>query len=270
MYLAIDVGGTKTLLAVFSTSGETLEKRQFPTRPSYKSWLEDLETEIKKLKSYKISACCCALPAIIDRDSGIGLEFGRLKWRNVPIKKDLEALLPGTKIEVENDAKLAGLSEALLTRGEYKNVLYLTIGTGIGDGIITNGKIDVNYQDSEAGQMILEHDGKLVKWEDMASGKSIVARYGKKAQDINDSAIWRQYVKLLAPGIDALVATLQPDVIIIGGGVGTHFAKYGKFLNDELKKYANKMVQMPPVIQANKPEEAVIYGCYDYIHQKMG
>lgn len=267
MYLGIDVGGTKTLLAAFSAEGKILKEHKFPTPPKYQNFLSQLEAALVQFSEYRISACCCALPAIIDRTKGVGVEFGRLEWHNTPIKKDLETLLPGVKIEVENDAKLAGLSEALLTRSEYKNVLYITIGTGIGDGIITNGKIDINFQDSEAGQMILEHEGKLMKWEDMASGKAIVTKYGKIAQDITDPAIWQQYVKCLAPGIDALVATLQPDVVIIGGGVGTHFDKFRVQLNEELKKYENKMVKMPPIIKAKRPEEAVIYGCYDYIKQ---
>ncbi|MDO8592086.1 MAG: ROK family protein [bacterium] len=265
MYLGIDVGGTKTLLAIFSNEGKILKECKFPTPKKYPDFLIQLKKAFEQFSEYHIRACCCALPATIDRVRGIGLEFGRLAWENVPVKQDLESLLPGAKIMVENDAKLAGLSEALLTHGEYKNILYLTIGTGIGDGIITNGKIDINYQDSEAGQMILEHNGKLVKWEDMASGQAIVAQYGKKAQDINDPAIWREYVKLLAPGIDALVATLQPDAVIVGGGVGTHFHKFGGLLNEELKKYENKMIKMPPIIKAKRPEEAVIYGCYDYI-----
>lgn len=270
MYLGIDVGGTKTLLAVFNENGQIVKEFKFPTPEEYNDFLAELQKVAPELKNYQIKACCCALPAIIDRQKGIGLEFGRLAWQKVPTKQDLESLLPSAKIMIENDAKLAGLSEALLTHGKYNNVLYLTIGTGIGDGIITDNKIDVDYQDSEAGQMVLEHDGKLVKWEDMASGRAIVKRYGKKAQDINDPTVWRDYVKLLAPGIDALVATLQPDAVIIGGGVGTHLDKFKAFLVEELKQYENKMVKMPPIIKAQRPEAAVIYGCYDYLRQKIG
>ena len=267
MYLGIDVGGTKTLLAVFSTEGQILKQEKFPTPDKYEGFIAELQKALQNFSEYQIVAGCCALPALIDRPRGIGLEFGRLPWTNIPIKKDLEKLLAVAKIYIENDAKLAGLSEALLTHGKYKNILYLTIGTGIGDGIITDGKIDVDYQDTEAGQMVLEHDGKLVKWEDMASGRAIVQRYGKKAKDIEGPKVWQDYVKLLAPGIDALVATLQPDAIIIGGGVGSHFDKFHSYLNEELKKYENNMIKMPPLLKAQRPEEAVIYGCYDYIIQ---
>ncbi len=267
MYLGIDVGGTKTLLAVFDTDGQILKQEKFPTPDKYEGFIDGLQKVLENFSQYKVVAGCCALPALIDRPRGIGLEFGRLTWKNVPIKHDLERLLAPAEIYIENDAKLAGLSEALLTHGKYKNILYLTIGTGIGDGIITDGKIDVDYQDTEAGQMVLEHDGKLAKWEDMASGRAIVARYGKKARDIDDPKVWQDYVKLLAPGIDALVATLQPDAIIIGGGVGSHFDKFHSYLDEELKKYENNMIKMPPLLKAKRPEEAVIYGCYDYIIQ---
>ena len=155
MYLGIDVGGTKTLLAVFSTEGQILRQEKFPTPDKYEGFITELQKALQNFSEYQIAASCCALPALIDRPRGIGLEFGRLPWKNIPIKKDLEKLLAAAKIYIENDAKLAGLSEALLTHGKYKNILYLTIGTGIGDGIITDGKIDVDYQDTEAGQMVL-------------------------------------------------------------------------------------------------------------------
>lgn len=270
MYLAIDIGGTKTLLAVFSTSGEMLEEHQFLTRPSYSNFLKDLEAELIKLKGYKISACCCSLPGIIDRKHGIGTVLGNLKWHNVPVLKDLKNLLDITAIYIENDGNLAGVHEATFFKNKYQKILYLTVGTGIGDAMIVGGKLDEDFLDGEAGQMVLSHAGKLEKWEDFASGRAIVRRFGKRAAEIDDPDIWRIYAAELAQGIAAEVAPFKPEIVIIGGGIGTHFAKYGKFLNDELKKYENKMVKMPQVIQADKPEEAVVYGCYDYIRQKIG
>src|SRR3989344_2529837 len=263
MYLAIDVGGTKTLFALFDNEGNIIEKNKFPTAQDYPKFLDDLKNATALIKVHQVAAVCCAIPAIVDRQNGVGLAFGRLPWKNVPIRDDLEDIFNGAKVFVENDAKLAGLSEALLVHDRYKNVLYLTIGTGIGDGIITDGKIDVDYQDSEAGQMVLEHKGQMGKWEDMASGKTIVKLHGQKAKEISDPKIWQDYVGFLAPGIDPLVATLQPDVIIVGGGVGAHFEKFESFLNQELLKYENNMIKMPPIIKAKRPEEAVIYGCYD-------
>lgn len=269
MYLGIDVGGTKTLLAVFSQSGEIHEKAKFPTPPQYEQFLTALDKILSPIKDkYQIKFCCCAAAGYIDRKRGIATRFGNLAWHNAPLKDDIGRILGGIPVVVENDAKLAGLSEALLVRNKYNKVLYITIGTGIGDGIIINGMIDPNLADSEAGQMAIEHEGELYRWEDLASGRAIMNRYGKKAQDIEDPKIWAEYAAMLAKGVDILVAVLQPEVVIIGGGVGTHFKKFGTLLGDELKKLENHMVKMPPVIQAKRPEEAVIYGCYDFIKQQ--
>ncbi len=265
MYLGIDVGGTKTLLAVFSAEGKILKKYKFPTPKKYQDFLNDLKKDLSQFNEYHISACCCAIPGKVDRQKGVGLVFGNLGWHNAPIKNDLGSLLNHAKILVENDSNLAGLHEALIFHKQYKKVLYITIGTGIGDGIIIDGKIDPDFADSESGQMVLNYNGRLTRWEDIASGRALVERYGKKASEIDDPEIWQQFAKDLSLGLVELVAALQPDVIIIGGGIGTHFNKYADFLRAELKRHENKMVPMPPVIQANKPEEAVIYGCYDFI-----
>lgn len=267
MYLAIDIGGSKTLLAVFTQDGRIVHREKFQTDKNYVQFLDQLKKIIERLsKEYKFAAACCAVPGKLDRKAGKALAEGNLPWRDVAIRDDLSATLGDTPIIIENDAKLAGLSEALLHK-QYRKVLYLTLSTGIGDGIIINGIIDPDFTDSEAGQMVLEHGGELLKWEDFASGRALKATYGKKASEIDDPAIWQQYVKGLAQGIATLVATLAPDVLIIGGGVGAHFDKFGTFLRQELLKYENKMVKMPPILQAQRPEEAVIYGCYELIRQ---
>ena len=115
---------------------------------------------------------------------------------------------------------------------------------------------------------MLEHDGTIQKWEDFASGRALKTRYGKLASEIDDPQIWEAYAKDLAPGIEQLLAVIQPDVVIIGGGVGAHFEKFSAPLETELKKLESAMVRIPPVIKAQRPEEAVIYGCYDLIKQQ--
>src|SRR3989304_7232261 len=146
MYLAIDVGGSKTLLAVFSERGQLVNKQKIKTDPDYSRFLSQLETVLgeEQFKKQSISYCCCAIPGRVDRQNGVGVRFGNLTWQNVPIKKDLENIMVGVTVWVENDAKLGGLYEAVLVHNEYKKVLYLTIGTGIGIALITNGVIDLS------------------------------------------------------------------------------------------------------------------------------
>ena len=269
MYLAIDVGGTKTLFAVFSKSGEKLSDQRIPTPKLYEDFIKSAENIIKnELAQYTFSACCCALPGRLDREKGIGIRFGNLTWQKVPVRDDLNNLLGDIPVYIENDAKLGGLSEALLVHEWYKKVLYLTIGTGLGGSFIVNGVLEKEFLDMEPGNMMIEYDGKLQGWEDVVSGHAIKLRYGKKASEISDDKIWKEYVKGLALGINELSANFTPDVIIIGGGVGAHFEKFQTFLEEELKKINNPIVPLPTLLKARRPEEAVIYGCYQYIKQQ--
>jgi len=268
-YLAIDVGATKTLFAVFDKSGEVICECKIKTNPNYEQFKAGIAQEAAELaKEFSFSHCCLALPTRYSNITRSSVDhFGNLPWVNVPVIKDLESLLPDTKVLYHNDAKLAGLSEAILLQGKYKKVLYMTISTGIGGGVITNGVIDADFANFEPGQMVFEHDGKTQTWEDFASGRALKERYGKLASEIDDPQIWREYANTLVIGLEDVLANVQPDAVIVGGGVGAHLDKFKSFLEEGLNKINNPLVPTPPLLKAQRPEEAVIYGCYEYIKQ---
>lgn len=261
MYLAVDIGATKVLLAVFDQAGKVLEQHKFPTPESYPDLVSTFKTEVAQLEHQDYTRAVVAVPGRLDRVHGVGLAFGNRPWQNVPIQHDFEAAIDAPVL-IENDAKLAALSEALLIKNEYKRALYVTISTGISSGLIMDGVIDPAMADSESGQMWFEHDGKQMQWEDFASGRAIVATYGKRASEITDEKTWKEIAHNIAIGLLQLIAIIQPEVIILGGGVGTHFAKFRKPLLAELKKYELPITPTPPIFRAQHPEEAVIYGCY--------
>lgn len=268
MFLAIDVGGSKTLFAVFSHGGEVVYENKIKTHPKYENFLKEAGQVLEQItQKYDIRDCCLAVPGRVIHETGIVAAFGNLKWRNTPVGRDISRLLGGMPILIENDAKLAGLSEAILKHKKYKRVLYLTISTGIGDGFIIDGKISTDFSHSESGHMMLEHEGEIKRWEDIASGRALVERFGKKASEQDDPKIWRIFAHDIAKGLEHVIAVAQPDAVIIGGSVGTYFSKFGDYLKDELKKLENDMVKIPPIMQAERAEEAVIYGCYEYIKQ---
>jgi len=270
MYLAIDIGGSKTLLACFDSSGKVVSSEKFKTPPIYEEFLTEVAKTVAKLSTQKFTAAGLAIPGKVDRKTGVGVAFGNLSWENIPIKTDVEKIVNCTVI-IENDAKLAGLSEARLIP-EYDRVLYVTISTGINGAIISKGKLDAGMQDSEIGQIMLEYGGRLVRWEDFASGKAIVEKFGKKASEIDpkDSKTWYTVARNIAVGLIDMIATLTPDAVVIGGGVGTHFDKFKDHLNEELEIYSNTLIKIPPVLGAKRPEEAVIYGCYELMKDKYG
>lgn len=266
MYLAIDIGGTKTLLAVFDYKGRVRESRKFPTDHDYETFKRDLAAAVEKLSTKKFKAAGVGVPGRLDREHGVAIAFGNLPWRDVPIEADMARILH-CPVKIENDTKLAGLSEGRLIKNEFKKVLYVTISTGISNALIVDGNIDPNLADSEAGNMLFEHDGKLQRWEAFASGKAIVERFGKKAKDITDPQAWYIIARNIAVGLIDLIATLTPDVVVIGGGVGSHFEKFADRLEEELKLYENPLLSVPPIRKATRPEEAVIYGCYELVRQ---
>lgn len=267
MELAIDIGGTKTILAVFNAEGALLTSQKFPTNQDYQKFKEEMAKAAQQLHGhYDFQRCCCAAPGRIDHQNGSVVAFGRLTWRNVPLKSDLESLLD-CPVVIENDAKLAGLSEAILLKDKYRRVQYLTLSTGIGGALIVDGQIDHDLWDTEPGQMKFEHGGELKKWEDFASGRAIVEHYGKMASEIDDPDTWEEICDNLAIGIYDVIANIQPEVIVIGGGVGAHFAKFGSILNAKLQKLGSDLVTIPPVVSAQRAEEAVIYGCHELLQQ---
>lgn len=271
MILAIDVGGTKTLLCVFTNDGVLKQSVKFPTPPNYNDFLLELAKTVESLTTNKFSTCCIAMAGRVDRKNGVALSFGNLAWLNVPIVKDLGKIVK-CDVLLENDAKLAGLSEAHLPpANNYRKVLYLTVSTGIGGALIDDGKIAVELQDSEVGHMLFEYGGKLQRWEEFASGKAVVARTGKRASDIPEGdPLWYSIARNIAIGLINVVAAQTPDCIVIGGGVGSHFAKFEEHLKEEMKLYEDRMLHVPPIFPAKRPEEAVVYGAYILAKQKIG
>lgn len=268
MYLGIDIGGTKTLVACLNNEGVIVESQKFPTPKIYAAFLKELAIIVANLSTKDFRAAGVAVPGKVDREHGIAVAFGNLSWHDVPIKRDMRRLL-GCPVVVDNDANLAGLSEAMLLK-QFDCVLYVTISTGIGTGIITKQKIDPEFADSEGGQILLEHKGKLVTWESFASGSAIVRRFGKKAGEITDEHTWKVIVQDIALGLYDLIAFLQPDVVILGGGVLTHFDKFDDTLLAQVKKFETPLSPIPPICRAQRPNEAVVYGCYDLAKSTYG
>jgi predicted NBD/HSP70 family sugar kinase len=267
MYIAIDVGGTKTLIAVFNNHGVVQETKKFETPTDYPAFIECLAQNVALLSTNEFSYGCIAIPGKVDRLHGIGIAFGNLPWKDISIQADIETICH-CPFFVENDANLAGLSEAVLLKDSYRKVLYLTVSTGIGSIYVIDGVMDNDTLDAEVGNMLLEHRGKLASWQSFASGKAIVKQFGKRASDIDDQAAWYSIAHNLAVGIITLIATYTPEVIVIGGGVGTHINKFHDTLVDILKIYENPLVSIPPIVGAQRAEEAVIYGCYELIYQR--
>jgi len=269
MYLGIDVGGTKTLVGLIDGNGVIHHSQRFPTPKNYDDFKQQLSETVAKMSTDEFDAVAIGVPAThLDRTNGIGRHFGNLPWQDVELRDDLAELF-GCPAVLENDAKLACLSEAML-RKDQSRVLYVTISTGIGYALCVNRQIDTNIGDGGGAMLLLEHRGKLVPWESFASGHAIVERFGKKAADITDDATWQRIAHDLSMGFLELIAITEPDVIVIGGSVGTYFERLQPHLQAALSRHQTPLLTIPPMEKARRPEEAVLYGCYDLISQVYG
>lgn len=263
MLVVVDTGATKTLVASFGKDGVLAQQIKFATPQNHIEYTKILRSTIKdQYEGEKIEAIVIAIPGVIKK--GVVIKCGNLPWHNFDIAAALTGVLGKTPVYIENDAKLAGLAETRFLKTVPAQSLYVTISTGIGTGIITDGHINPALRNSEAGHALIEYDGIVREWEKFASGKAIYKAYGKYAHDITNKRTWNQIADRISRGFLAMIPILQPDIIIIGGSMGTYFDKYSTHLLGLLKEKLPDMIPLPKIVKAKYPELAVIYGCYYY------
>jgi glucokinase len=263
MLVTVDTGGTKTLITQFGQDGRIGEIIRFPTPKKQNDYVELLRKTLQEnYKDQSVDVIVVALPGIIK--DGIALWCNNLGWKNFNALEALSGVLGKTPVLIENDANLAGLAETHALDPMPFSSLYVTISTGIGTGIIIGGRIDPGLRYSEGGRSLVEFDGVVREWESFASGKAIYETFGKYARDITSERTWRQIADRISRGFLAIIPVLQPDVVIIGGSIGTYFDRYNEQLEAILKEKLPPHIPCPRFIAAKHPEEAVIYGCYYY------
>lgn len=268
MLLTVDTGGTKTLVTYFEESGKPAQEYRFPTPKDPDEYLATLLECIHDHFDVtdRLDAVVIGVPGMVKND--VALWCGNLGWENFALGEQLSKML-GVPVWLENDANLAGLAETRALRTPVETSLYLTVSTGIGSGVIVDGRIDKALSQSESGHMLLEYDGRLREWESFASGRAIHHTYKAYARDIHDPKTWRHIADKISRGLLVLIPVLQPDVIIIGGSVGTYFDQYDHELTKLLRERLAPHIAVPKIRQALHPEEAVIYGCYYYGRDKL-
>lgn len=265
MIVCVDVGGTKTLVTRFDNGGVMTVETKIATPRNQSNFVVEIKTILDKLRPSEFTCISLGVPGMVDENGEI-MRCGNLPWKNFP----LQAIIADTykcPVFVQNDANLAGLAEAHSLPDMPPLCLYVTIGTGIGTGIIIHGKLDVAVSHSESGHMVLSTpDGPKI-WQHLASGRAIAKRFGRMASEITDPEVWREIAKDMALGFQVLIPVLQPDIVIIGGSIGGYFERYETFLRENLIATLPEMIALPQIQQAVHPEEAVVYGAYFYATQ---
>lgn len=261
MIIAVDTGGTKTLVGRFTRRGGLQETIKFPTPKDQGDFLEKLHEAIRTIANdAQIECISIALPGRIRQ--GIMFKVGTVQWNNFDVRPSLQDAF-SCPVIVENDANLAAIAEIRSLKHLPHIGMYVTVSTGIGTGLIIDGDLHQPLSESEGGQILLEHDGTFIEWEKFASGKAIFTKYGKFASEISNTRHWHEIAKNIARGLMVIAPLMRTEVIVIGGSIGTHFEHYGDYLQRLLQESLHPD-NVPLILQAKHPEEAVIYGCYHY------
>lgn len=276
-YLGIDFGGTNIAAGIVDEKGNIINKGSTPTlkerEPS--KIIDDMATLSQKIVKeaslsmddiYGVGVGC---PGIVDNKEGIIKHLSNIGMTNVPISEMLGKKL-NKKVSIGNDANAAALGEYILYGEGCDSFVFVTLGTGVGGGIIINSKIysGFNGAGAELGHMKIEVDGAPCTcgcsgcWEQYASVSALI-RFTKEAMDKNPDSLMHKWVKdnnfkvsgrtsfdcakkgdkaaqevvdkyigYIGCGVTSIINVLQPKKIVIGGGI----SKEGDYLLKPLKE----------------------------------
>ena len=263
MYLCIDIGGTKTLVALVSAQGKILHSIQFATIADQTKFYDALSQQIRvNFALSDVVALGVAMPGIVEKNRATWL--GNLPWHNFDLAN---LLLTDFKLPVfiENDANLAALAEAQHLKGRS---LYLTFSTGIGGGVIDDGRFSAEYPQLEPGHTKYRYAGQTAEWEDLAAASAIRSLYNQSVTELTDRAQLQEISTRIALGLAPLIKQLQPARIIFGGPLGLRLPSYRRILRRQLvSKLANQT--LPRLQIARYGSFSVIQGCYLYAKAQL-
>lgn len=297
----VDVGGTTVKMGYFDIEGNLIEKWEIPTRTDDKgvNIIPDIAGSIlvklaqKDIDKKEVAGVGIGVPGPVKED-GTVLVAVNLGWDKRNTNEQLEDLL-GIPVKTANDANVAALGEMWRGGGQgYEDVVAVTLGTGVGGGVIIGGKViagsngaggeigHIHLEDNESEECGCKGHGCL---EQYASATGVVRLAKKKLADsskpsvlrddeVTAKAVWDAvkaddelakevaniYGEYLGKGLAAVAAVVNPQVFVIGGGV----SKAGRVVIDYLEPYFDKYAfpgtKNAKFVLAKLGNDAGIYG----------
>jgi len=237
--IGIDLGGTAIKLGRFSEDGKCQQSLTVPTpQPATpEAVIQAMVAAINSLEITAVKAIGVGTPGPTDAAGKIAkIAINLVGWNDIPLAELLETKL-GLPTTIANDANCAGLGEAWLGAGRnFRNLILLTLGTGVGGAIILDGKLFTGHQGAagELGLISLNpegpkcnsgNNGSLEQYVSVQAIRRITGleplELGELAEKGDRKALefWQTYGKNLGVGLASLIYVLTPEAIIIGGGV---------------------------------------------------
>ena len=308
--IGIDLGGMSAKGGLFSENGELLTEEKVATCSTngFERTLEQLANLSRVLVEKMgvdyadVLAIGVGSPGVVDGKEGIVLRWSNYDWNNVPFAITLSQLT-GKKVYVANDANVAALGEAKFgATSQYQSSILLTIGTGIGGGIVFDGKLIEGYRcaGAELGHVTIREGGlpcacgRRGCYEKYASTTALIKQTRHAMVENLDSKMWEvadgkienvsgrtafmaarkgdesakkvieQFVGYLSEGIADFVNILRPEAIVIGGGISNE----GELLFEPLRRAVDARTYIAmdivplKIVGAKLGNRAGIYGAY--------
>lgn len=302
LVFAVDLGGTTVKMGYFKESGELVEKWEIPTVKDNggSQILPDIAASIKAKMTEKniakddVLGVGIGVPGPVD-SNGVIYKAANLGWGVFSIKEELEKLLDGIKAYAGNDANVAALGEMWQGGGKgHKSIVAVTLGTGVGGGIIVDGKIltgatgaggeigHINVDENETEVCGCGNKGCLEQYTS-ATGVTRLAnmRLAKddtpsvlRNSEVNAKTVWdavkagdalaievaKQFGEYLGKGLAAVACVVNPESFVIGGGVSKAGEVLFDYVKEPYKKYVFHASRDTEFALAELGNDAGIYG----------
>lgn len=231
VYVGLDIGGTKFMVAASDASGTILRQVRANTSPSLAEDLEMLNHMITEVANGEpILGMGAAVGGPLEWQSGVVSPLHQPAWRAVPLKQIMQQRW-GCPFYLDVDTNVAALSEYTWGNVKARQLLYLTLSTGMGGGLVIDGQIyrgmngvhpevahqSINFRCSNPAGMQCEC-GISDCLEGLVSGNAIRRIYHKPAEELSAQE-WSEVAYNLGQGLRNLAVIYAPDVIRLGGGV---------------------------------------------------
>lgn len=276
--IGIDMGGTsiKAGLVRNGKVGEVLS-RPVQRENTVIECIDKMKDLIAALQAEDTFGIGIGVPSVVDTKEGVVYDVQNIPaWKEVPLKKILEqeVKLP---VYINNDANCFALGEHHFGKGKgIENLVGLTLGTGMGAGLILNGKLyeGVNCGAGELG-MLPYKEGCL---ENYSSGQFFTRQYDIRGEEVFEQAkagdkkavcLFNEFGFYMAQAISAAVYAYDPEMIILGGSVSLGFPYFEKSMREELKDFPfQNSIKNLKIVQSDIKHIAILGGAALVLHLK--
>lgn len=247
-FIGVDLGGTNMRAGRISDN-RLIEQASRPTPKDAKKCEDTLEVLVEVIRAVwneDVKGIGIGVPSVVDRKKGIVYDVVNIPhWKEVHLKELLESQF-NVPMYVDNDANCFALGERFFGEGRnYENFVGLTIGTGLGGGIIQQGKLlsDANCGSGEFG--MLPYKEEILEY--YCSGSYFMNIWGIDGKEMYDRAMrkddlaleaYRQFGEHVAAAIKMVVLTIDPEMIVFGGSVAAAHTLFEDSMYENLKDFA--------------------------------